>query len=139
MIVLDASLVVELLAGGIQSAQLIQQLTATGEACLVPHLLDIEVASAVRNLVRGERIGTDRAELILRRLATLPAERYAHTLLLPRIWQLRHNFSPYDAAYIALAEATGSTLYTCDSKLSTGHRARAVVVELREQHHPEIN
>jgi len=27
-----------------------------------------------------------------------------HFVLLPRIWQLRHNFSAYDAAYIVLAE-----------------------------------
>jgi predicted nucleic acid-binding protein len=45
----------------------------------------------------------------------------------PYIWELRHNFTAYDAAYIALAEATGSVLYTCDEKLGRGHRARVVV------------
>ena len=57
----------------------------------------------------------------------LPAERYAHTPLLTRIWELRHNFTCYDAAYIALAEATGAVLYTCDAKLSKDHRARVMV------------
>ena len=47
--------------------------------------------------------------------------------LLGRIWELRHNFTAYDAAYIALAEATGSVLYTSDEKLSKGHRARVVL------------
>jgi len=37
---------------------------------------------------------------------------------------LRHNFTAYDAAYIALAEAADATLYTCDEKL-----ARAIVQE----------
>ena len=46
---------------------------------------------AVRNTTRspeegGPGVGTD------------------HFVLLPRIWQLRHNFSAYDAAYIVLAE-----------------------------------
>jgi predicted nucleic acid-binding protein len=57
----------------------------------------------------------------------LPAERYAHTPLLERIWELRQNFSAYDAAYIALAEATNSVLYTSDAKLCKGHRAEVVL------------
>jgi predicted nucleic acid-binding protein len=56
-----------------------------------------------------------------------PLVRYAHAPLLPRIWELRHNFTCYDATYIALAEATDSILYTCDAKLKKGHRARVVV------------
>ena len=51
-------------------------------------------------------------------------ERAAERPMLGRIWELRHNFTAYDAAYIALAEATGSVLYTSDKKLCQGHRAR---------------
>jgi len=47
-----------------------------------------------------------------------------HTLLLPRIWELRHNFTAYDAADIAMAEATNAMLYTADDKLARGHRAK---------------
>jgi hypothetical protein len=57
--------------------------------------------------------GTNRQlsrEQFLGSLEALPAERYSHTPLLGRIWELRHNFTAYDAAYIALAEATGSVL-----------------------------
>ena len=46
-----------------------------------------------------------------------------------RIWDLRHNFTAYDAAYIALAEATGAVLYTRDRKLSKGHGARVILLE----------
>jgi predicted nucleic acid-binding protein len=63
-------------------------------------------------------------DTIIRELASLPAERYAHTPLLGRIWELRHNFTAHDAVYIALAEETNAVLYTTDSKLRTGHRAR---------------
>jgi predicted nucleic acid-binding protein len=31
-------------------------------------------------------------------------------------WELRHNFTAYDATYIPLAEATDSVLYTYDEK-----------------------
>lgn len=54
----------------------------------------------------------------------LPVERYPHTPLLHRIWELRHNFTASDATYIALAEATNAVLYSCDQKLSRGHQAR---------------
>jgi len=51
--------------------------------------------------------------------------------LLDRIWELRHNFTAYDAVYIALAEATGSFLYTCDEKLRRGHGATVVLFATR--------
>ncbi len=47
-------------------------------------------------------------------------------VLLERIWELRHNVTASDAAYIALAEALEAPLVTCDARLtrSTGHDAR---------------
>ncbi len=127
MIVLDASVVVELLMNGRIAESLRRDLAERSDSFIVPHLLDVEVASAFRKLVGGRRIDSHRAEQFLTGLAALPAERYAHTPLLTRIWELRHNFTCYDAAYIALAEVTGSILYTCDEKLSKGHRARVTL------------
>ena len=44
---------------------------------------------------------------------------------LPRVWQLRHNFSAYDAAYIVLAEKLGAAIVTRDARLASasGHAA----------------
>lgn len=83
--------------------------------------------SAIRRLAAGLRIDAYRSAQFLAGLATLPAERYSHTPLIGRIWELRHNFSAYNATYIALAEATVSVLYTYDEKLRRGHRARVVL------------
>jgi predicted nucleic acid-binding protein len=127
MIVLDASVVVELLTNGALAASLRRELEGSEDSFLAPHLLDVEVTSALRNLVAGRRIDSRRSKELLTGLAALPAERFSHLPLLGRIWELRHNFTAYDAAYIALAEATGSVLYTCDEKLSKGHRARVVL------------
>jgi predicted nucleic acid-binding protein len=127
VIVLDASVVVELLTNGRLAQSLHRGLDAHEESFIVPHLLDVEVASAFRRLVAEQRIDSYRTEELLSGLATLPAERCAHTPLLPRIWELRHNFTPYDATYIALAEATSSILYTTDLKLRKGHRAQVKV------------
>jgi len=127
MIVLDASVVVELLTNGPLADSLRRDLAGRSESFMVPHLLDIEVVSALRNLIAGRRIDSHRSEQLLTGLAALPAERYAHTPLVGRIWELRHNFTAYDAAYIALAEATEAVLYTCDEKLCRGHRAQVVL------------
>ena len=127
MIVLDASVVVELLINGALADSIRDELAGRDESFLVPHLLDVEVTSAIRRLVAGQRINPHRCEKILAGLAALPAERYSHTPLLGRIWELRHNFTAYDATYIALAEATHSVLYTCDDRLRRGHRAGVVL------------
>jgi predicted nucleic acid-binding protein len=127
MIVLDASVVVELLTNGALADSLRRDLAGGSDSFIVPHLLDVEVASALRRLVAGQRIDSHRCQEILAGLRALPAERYSHVPLLGRIWELRHNFTAYDAAYIALAEATNSILYTSDEKLCKGHRARVAL------------
>jgi len=127
MIVLDASAVVELLTNGALADSIRSELAGHDDSFLVPHLMDVEVLSAIRRLVAGQRIDPHRCGQLLAGLAALPAERYSHTPLIGRIWELRHNFTAYDATYIALAEATNSVLYTCDEKLLKGHRARVVL------------
>ena len=127
MIVLDASVVVEVLANGALAGSIRSELAANEEPVIVPHLLDVEAVSAIRRLVGAQRVDSHHIGQILTGLASLPAECYSHTPLIDRIWELRHNFTQYDAAYIALAEATNSVLYTCDEKLRRGHRARVVV------------
>lgn len=49
--------------------------------------------------------------------------RYPHAPLRARIWELRHELTAYDAAYLALAEALGeAVLLTADAGLA--RRAR---------------
>lgn len=127
MIVLDASVVVELLANGPLAGSLRRDLARRAESLIVPHLLDIEVVNALRALTARRGIDGHQSSQLLMALAELPAERYPHTPLLGRIWELRHNFTAYDAASIALAEETNSVLYTTDAKLRRGHRARVAL------------
>ena len=63
-------------------------------------------------------------------LADLPHIRYPHDLFLPRIWELRHNVTAYDAVYLALAEALAAPLLTRDSALASvpAHRARIELI-----------
>jgi predicted nucleic acid-binding protein len=58
-------------------------------------------------------------------LLDLRISRYAHFVLLPEIWQCRHNLSAYDSAYVVLAEKLGAALITRDGRLASapGHGA----------------
>lgn len=124
MIVLDASIVLELLISSTMADPLRNAMAGQADTFIVPHLIDVEVSSALRRLVAGRRIDAHRAAQLVDDLANLSARRLAHTPLLRRIWELRHNFTAYDAVYIALAEDLDAVLYTCDEKLTKGHRAR---------------
>jgi hypothetical protein len=61
-----------------------------------------------------------------RDLADLTIVRYPHHPLADRVWALRHNLTAYDATFVALGEALGVPLVTCDARLAgaQGHQAR---------------
>lgn len=44
--------------------------------------------------------------------------RAPHQPLIGRIWELRDDLTPYDAAYVALAEALEAPLLTADRRLA---------------------
>jgi predicted nucleic acid-binding protein len=58
VIVLDASVVVEMLTNGDLANSIRGELYRSGEAAIVPHLLDVEVLSAIRGLTAGQRLST---------------------------------------------------------------------------------
>jgi len=104
--VVDAALVVDAFSGGrprhAEAVRLLRSPVA------VPALIDIEVASAFRRLVRHRRLDATTAETSLLVLAAHSLiSRHPYERHLPRVWQLREAMSPYDAVYVALAEALG--------------------------------
>jgi predicted nucleic acid-binding protein len=129
MIVVDASILVELLTDGAFADPIKHELQRRGQAMIAPHLIDVETFSALGRIALNRRVFAERGAEFLEVLASLPLERYEHSPLLPRIWELRNNFTAYDAAYIALAETANAVLFTCDRKLSRGHSADVVVFD----------
>jgi predicted nucleic acid-binding protein len=91
---------------------------------IAPQLVDLEVASALRRRENAGKVDQARASLALEALQALPMQRVGHGFLIDRCWELRQNLTIYDAAYVAVAEATGARLITADSRLarSTGPR-----------------
>jgi predicted nucleic acid-binding protein len=95
-----------------------------GEELAAPHLIDLAVTSVLRSALRVGRMTAQRARQALRDLADLDVERVAHTALLGRVWELRDNYTAYDASYIALAELFAAPLLTYDAKMAAGTGAR---------------
>lgn len=128
MIVLDASAGVAVLLNlGAGAQRIRERMDLAGVDLHAPHLLEIEVANVLRRYVLSGSFSPARARLALDRLSTLKISLYAHTAMLPRIWELRDNVSAYDAAYVALAETLSAPLVTTDTRLARAPGIRATV------------
>ena len=130
MIVVDASIVVEVLLRSDAGAVLDERLLDGDDPLHAPHMLDVEVAHALRRCALHGDIDGRRGRDSLGFLAAMSIERHGHQPLLERMWQLRHNLTACDAAYLALAESLDAPLLTRDSALASvaGHHARVVLV-----------
>lgn len=129
-VITDASAIVEYLLGsdeGVAAAATIEDPAADLH---VPALCDVEVAAALRGLVMGGAIEATRALEAVDDYADLPITRHGHLALLERVLELRHNFSAYDATYLALARSLGASLLTCDEPLARAVRAHAQEIAL---------
>ena len=127
MIVVDASAVLELLLNTQTGQAVAERITASGHGLHAPHLVDVEIAQALRRYAREGKLAPTEAAEAIDDLHDLDLNRHAHEPLVDRIWQLRENFSAYDAAYVALAEALDAVLLTCDSRLTRAPGATARV------------
>ena len=129
MIVVDASALLEALLGTAASAAVTRRIFEAGQTLHAPHLLDVEVVQVLRRYAIAGDLDDQRARAALDDLADFPIRRYPHGLLFPRAWELRNNFSVYDAVYVALAEALDAPLLTRDRRLANA-AGKHVSVEL---------
>jgi predicted nucleic acid-binding protein len=126
VLVVDTSAVIGALVGRPPDRQLLDRLSVDGDLC-APHLLDIELLHALRRLVIGGQLSEDRAADARDDFAALAVARYDHVALADRTWELRHNLTAYDAAFVALAELLDVPLVTCDARLADAPGNRAVI------------
>lgn len=117
MLVVDASVLSSALAeDGDQGRR--ARAALSDEPLCAPELVDLELASVWREALRVGRLTASRADEAFRELRRIGLLLAPHRPLLSRIWQLRDNVTPYDAAYVALAEVLGAPLVTADVRLS---------------------
>jgi len=121
MIVVDSCTLVDLALGAEALGAWVAEQLEGVDGLAAPHVLDVEVLGACRSLAyRGVVTAVD-ARAAVDALSRVPLERYPHPPLRERMWELRHQLSAPDSAYVALAEALAAPLLTTDRRLARAH------------------
>ena len=131
ILVLDASVVVDLLLRREPYYHQIKSRIRAADWLVAPHLLDAEVTQVFRRFVLRREISVQRANEAIVDLRDLSIERYPHAPFLTRAFDLRNNLTIYDALYVALAEGLDAELLTGDGGIAQtpGSRAAITVIE----------
>ncbi|MFT4137001.1 type II toxin-antitoxin system VapC family toxin [Microbacterium sp.] len=116
-IVIDASAMAELLVGSPSGLRVIDAL-ADDPDWVVPEHFRLEVVSALRGRMLGGWLEQDSFRARIDEIARADLDVYPTAPLLVRIAELAPNTTPYDAAYLALAELLDAVLVTTDAKLA---------------------
>jgi predicted nucleic acid-binding protein len=127
LIVIDASGLLDVLLARPEATHGLKRLLSDeGQQALhAPELVELETLNALRRLVSRGEISARRATEAVTDLEHARMTRYPHGPFRRRIWELRDELTAYDAAYLALAEALGATLFTGDAGLAA--RARRLL------------
>jgi len=118
VIVVDASVLATALVDDGPDGELARLRLVEARSLHAPHLIDLEVLSVLRRQAAEGRLSDRRATLAIEDMLDLAIVRYPHFVLVLRSWKLRDNLTPYDAAYVTLAEALGCPLVTADRRIA---------------------
>lgn len=125
MIVVDASVAVGALSGHTACIRALED-----RRLVAPHLIDAEVAHAVRGLAAGGRMSDGDARSVFETWSRLAVDRLPMSGLFARVWELRNNLTAYDAMYVVCAEMLDAPLVTADRRMAAvaGVRCRIELV-----------
>ena len=129
-LVVDASAMTEVVVDGSGRGERARQILADFDAWMAPHLIDLECANGWRRAVRRGALSTEAFASAMADLSVLPIDRTPTHEFHERLGQLSTNLTPYDAAYVVLAEAYGVPLLTADARLTRapGPRCEFILV-----------
>lgn len=117
-LVVDASFVMALLTNSDDAITTWARDLIDGSDLVAPHLMPVEVTSALRNAEHRTLLKPQHAAVTHRDLVGLDIEFHPFEPFASRVWELRHSVSPYDAWYLALAERLDVPLATLDRRLT---------------------
>lgn len=87
-------------------------------ALYAPEVIDLEVANMLRKAVMRRSLEAGAADEEIAAWAVNDVQRFPHAPRLAAVWAMRHNITPYDASYVALAVELDVPLVTADRRLA---------------------
>lgn len=96
-----------------------------------PDLVDVETVSVLRRRWLARDLSARRFRTAISDLGKLGILRVPTLPFMSRAYELRANVTPYDAAYVGLAEALGCPLVTADERLASAPGIRCEVRLIR--------
>ena len=118
MIVVDASVLANVVGDDEAAGQLARARLAAASAVSAPDLVDVETVSVLRRRWLASDLSDERFRFAVDDLLALPITRFTVGPLMVRAFELRANIIAYDACYVALAEALDCPLVTSDRRLA---------------------
>ncbi len=118
MIVADASIIANVLGDDGADGAAARAVLRAERDLAAPDLVDVETASVLRRRWLNGDLTARRFRSAITDLGDLPIMRHPTLPFMTRAYELRANVTPYDAAYIGLAEALDCDLVTADVRLA---------------------
>jgi predicted nucleic acid-binding protein len=134
VIVVDASILANVLADDGDDGRRARGELEREVDLSAPDLVDVETVAVLRKRWLAETITEGRFASAVADLGDLALDRYPTLPLMRRAFELRANFTPYDAAYVALAKGLACTLLTADVHLAGTRKLRCEVRLLTAAH-----
>jgi len=125
-LVADASAIVALLTDHGPDGQWAAEIIWDADL-YAPTILPFECANIFRRHELAEIVSADQAAQAHADLVELPIDLWPYETVADRVWELRANLTSYDAAYVAVAEATSATLVTLDRRIARAAGARCAI------------
>ena len=125
--VIDNSALVVALAENGPTAQALRRRLRDLDSLNAPTLLDYELQSALFGMARGKKLAEAEVEKAIAAFKVLGIVQHKTFDLWQRARELHSNLSAYDAQYVALAEALGLPLITCDARIARSGVATCTV------------
>ncbi len=127
MIVIDASVLANVVGDDGADGIAARTRLATAGSAAVPDLAYIETVAVLRKRWIAKTISGHRFRSAVDDLVALPLQTYPLAQLMYRVHDLRANVSAYDATYVAVAEALRCTLVTADARLAHASGPKCVI------------
>lgn len=127
MRVVDASVLANALADDDVDGRVARAAIRADTDLAAPDLADVETVAVLRKRWLAKTLTARRFRDAVADLGDLAIVRYPTMPLMRRAYELRANVTPYDVAYVALAEALECPLLTGDRRLANASGPRCEI------------